>query len=191
MNKRKATNTNITQAMPWSGNTNEYERSRPGGPLMGALLACAAERGHTLNKLSLQLGFGAGYLQQLRTGVRSVRTISDDFARSCANYLICSPIQVFILAGRITPGDFFESSDAYSGDVLRAIDFICVDREWGHLITNELRSSDIDSRYAVVRLYEAATETVLMRKRTDPTQIIGSVNVSGAINHVQASILSM
>lgn len=191
MNKKKTTTPKTTQAKPWSGHTNEYERSRPGGLLMGALLACAAERGHSLNELCKQLGFVPSYLQQLRTGIRSVRSISDDFSRSCADYLVTSRVHVLFMAGQITPGDFFESNDAYSEDVLRAMNFICLDPEWGHLITNELRSSGIDSQYAVVRLYEAATETVLMRNRTDPTQIIASVNASGAIKHVQASILSM
>lgn len=191
MNKKNITTTQTTQAQPWSGHIDEYERTQPGGLLMGALIACAAERGHNLNKLSEQLGFVPGYVRQLRKGIRRVESISVNFSSACADYLVRSRVEVLVLAGQITLEDFYESNDAYGEDILRAMNFIYADHEWGHLITNELRSSDNDSRYAVVRLYEAATETVLMRKRTGPTQIIGSVNVSGAINHVQASILSM
>lgn len=51
-----ANSANSANAKPWSGRVNEYERTRPGGLLMAALMECAAERGHNQNELSECLG---------------------------------------------------------------------------------------------------------------------------------------
>jgi hypothetical protein len=166
----------------WSGRIDDYERTRAGGLLMGALLACASERGETLGEMCTNLGYGYGYLSQLRGGLRNVHSISDDFAAACAAYLGTSRIHVLMMAGRVTPADFFASGDAYRDEVTRALDFICVDPQWGRLITNELRSSGLDSQYAVVRLYEAATGTVLIRTGLDAPQDMGN-DAAASLSH--------
>jgi hypothetical protein len=159
---------------PWSGRIDEMERSRPGGPLMGALLSCANERADSVAELAAGLDVTPGYLNQLRSGVRKVSTISDVFSQACAAYLAVSRGQVLMLAGRVTPADFFPVGDSYEQDVTRALGFVCEDPAWAPLITGELRKSGLDSRYAIVRLYEVATNTCLMQHRINPTKSDGS-----------------
>jgi len=154
-----------TPALPWSGRIDEYESQRPGGLLMGALLACAAERGHNIGELATKLGFVYSYLTQLRTGTRKVSSISDDFARGCAEYLGVSMMEVLMLAGRIRAEDFTSSPAEYDQELARAISFICQDREWGSMVPSEMRAPKAPGQHLIVRLYEKATGTVLLRTR--------------------------
>lgn len=171
-NTASPTSTTSPTAKPWSGRVNEYERTRPGGLLMAALLECASERGQTLNELSECLGKHYSYLTQLRGGHRSVCNVSDDFTQACAEYLGIPRVEVLIMAGQLGPADFFQPGDAYERALSRAMNFICDDHRYGHLITNELRNAGHDSQYAIVRLYESATGTVLLPQRSECGDVI-------------------
>ncbi|NKE68645.1 DNA-binding protein [Ramlibacter sp. RBP-2] len=157
---------------PWSGRVHEEECTRPGGLLTGALVACAAERQETLNEMAAHVGVGYGYINQLRSGLRNVSSISDKFSQDCATYLGISRLQVLMLAGRISPSDFYDSASSYKEEVARALNFICEDPQWGHLITGELRSSHSDTQYAVVKLYEAATGSTLVRGHANSKNVV-------------------
>ena len=162
MKKNRATAAQPVANKPWSGRVHEDEAKRPGGLLMGALVACAAERQETLNEMAAHVDVGYGYINQLRNGLRNVSSISDKFSQDCATYLGISRMQVLMLAGRISPSDFYDAKCTYREEVSRALNFICEDSKWGHLITSELRSSQSDTQYAVVKLYEAATGRTLV-----------------------------
>lgn len=142
-------------------------RSAAVNPLLKALAAKAHEKGHTPGEMNMALAVTAGYLRQLETGLRQVSTISDDFSAACAVYLGVPRIHVLTMAGRIKPQDFFSSEDAYRQDVERALKFIEADAKWSLVVTPELRASSLDTLYGVVRLYEAATGTVLMTGRQE------------------------
>jgi transcriptional regulator with XRE-family HTH domain len=147
---------------PWSGHLSNAEISRPGGLLLAALVRCTNERGMQLNELAKELSVTYGYINQLRNGIRAVSQISDDFALACSRFLGIPRLTVLMLAGRITPEDLFEPGARLATEVSNAIGFVCDDKAWGHLITPELRSSCSHSKFAIVRLYEAATGKVLM-----------------------------
>jgi transcriptional regulator with XRE-family HTH domain len=136
-------------------------------PLLKALADKAHEKGHTVGQKAMALGATPGYISQLESGLRQVQTISDDFAEACAKYLGVPRIHVLTMAGRIKPQDFFSGEGAYGQDVERALKFIEADAKWCLVLTPELRASSLDTLYGVVRLYEAATGTVLMTSRQE------------------------
>jgi hypothetical protein len=164
-NERKASAKFVRN--PWSGNLDDIELSRPGGPLLAALIRCANERRLQLNEMAQELGIHYSYINQLRNGMRQVRQVSEEFTIACARFLGVPRMSVMILAGKVTTSDFFESEDMMAAEISNAIGFICNDISWGHLITPELRRSDVVSQFAVVKLYEGATGKVLLNKALD------------------------
>jgi hypothetical protein len=164
----------------WSGHADPHEARQPGGLLIAALVACASERGETLCEMSAKVGVVYGYLSQLRKGLRRVDSISDDFAQNCAAYLGISRIEVLVMAGRVTPADFYASRDEFAQEVARAMTFICADPQWTSLMTPTLREADSASRFALVRLYETATGSVLLKGRLDQNSIFEKVSLRGS-----------
>lgn len=77
-----------------------------GGPLLGWLIDEAQLRGHLLNEMASALGVTYGYINQLRNGIRKVSHISNEFARSCANYLGVPTVVVKLVSGSISLSDF-------------------------------------------------------------------------------------
>lgn len=150
--------------IPWSGNLDEAEIARPGGLLLAALIRCANDRRLNLADMARELGVTYGYVNQLRNGIRRVDQVSDDFAQGCANFLGIPRLTALMLAGRVTPEDLFEHHEMMASEVERAMSYICQDPKWGHLITPELRKCGIESQYAIVRLFETATDKVLMTR---------------------------
>lgn len=161
--------------IPWSGNLDEAEIARPGGLLLAALIRCANDRRLQLNDMARELGVTYGYINQLRNGLRRIDQVSDDFAQGCANFLGIPRLTVLMLANRVTPKDLFESRDMMATEVGRAMEFICKDPKWGHLITPELRKCEIDSQYAIVRLFETATGKVLMDRHLNEETLHGEI----------------
>ena len=159
--------TSVPAHPEWSGAMDEAEIARPGGLLLSALIRCANERRMQLNDMARELGVTYGYINQLRNGLRPVTQVSDDFALACARYLGVPRLTVLMMAGRITPEDAFEREGLMLKEVENAMRFICDDPSWGHLVTPELRKASIESQYLVVRMYEKATNKVLMDKHID------------------------
>ncbi|MDI1270485.1 MAG: DNA-binding protein [Polaromonas sp.] len=151
----------------WSGGISDEEMARPGALLMGALLHRANERGQTLTAMAHELGRTYGYINQLRSGLRLISSISDDFALECAMYLSVPRQTIYMMAGKITPSDMFERNEMKACQIRHAMSFIVQDLEWGPLVTLELRQCAMDSQYCLVRLYEKATKKVLMDEHLD------------------------
>lgn len=158
---------NDGKRQPWNGMFSEAELDGPGGLLLAALSSCAVMRGHQLSQMSAELGVTYGYIAQLRNGHRDVSQISDDFATACAQYLMVPRMTVFMLAGRITAEDLFDTTDSAEREVSSALSVLCADTEWGPMVTQELLRSSLASRYLLVRLYERATGKSLMSKAVD------------------------
>ncbi|QDZ26585.1 helix-turn-helix transcriptional regulator [Noviherbaspirillum sp. UKPF54] len=110
-------------------NENAEERVQrlyncPGGPLLGWLFDEARKRGHDFKDMAAELGVTYGYINQLRTGVRSPSHISQEMAEATAKYLGCPPIVTKILAGRVKMSDFIaprESEEDTLDRILRQI----------------------------------------------------------------------
>ena len=77
-----------------------------GGPRLGWLMDEAQLRGQLLNEMASALGVTYGYINQLRNGIRKVSHISNEFARSCANYLGVPTVVVKLVSGSISLSDF-------------------------------------------------------------------------------------
>ena len=88
---------------PASGETPKDRVERlyavDGGPLLGWLMDEAQLRGQLLNEMASALGVTYGYINQLRNGIRKVSHISNEFARSCANYLGVPTVVVKLVSG--------------------------------------------------------------------------------------------
>lgn len=151
----------------WDGSLDEAEIAKPGGLLLAALIQCATSRGQQMNELARELGVTYGYINQLRTGIRKVAQISDDFALACAYYLGVPRLTVLMLAGRITPSDVYEPEVMLPNVVPPALKVIEDDPEWGPLMTSSVAELDIPGKYLVVRLYEQATGKKLLPERLD------------------------
>ena len=186
--KKPALNANEVM-QPWSGRMNERETTRPGGLLMAALLGCAEERQHTQDQVAGFLGVHYSYMNQLRNGLRKISSVSRDFSQACARYLGIPRLQVLMMAGQITAEDVHPPGGAYRSDLELAMQFICEDLQWRHLITPELKNAASDSQFAVVRLYEAATGKVLLPQRLDAAAFVQSAmnQTSGSFRQVAVS----
>ena len=77
-----------------------------GGPLLGWLIDEAQLRGQLLTEMAAALGVTYGYINQLRNGIRKVSQISNEVARSCANYLGVPTVVVKLVSGSISLSDF-------------------------------------------------------------------------------------
>lgn len=175
----RAATSAVSQA--WDGALDEAELAKPGGLLLAALVAAAARRGHQLSELSGQLGITYGYLAQLRNGTKHVNQVGDDFVKACSSYLQVPRLTVLMLAGRITPTDFFESETMLPPAVERAYAMVCEDPVWGPMQTAELRKASVESRFTVIRLYEAATGLRLMPEAINMRTLAESTAAMAAI----------
>lgn len=164
-----------TNKKEWSGEMDDSEIVRPGGLLLSALIRCANERGMQLNDMSRELGVTYGYINQLRNGLRPVGQVSDDFAFACARYLGVPRLTVLMMAGRITPDDAFEREGLMLKEVESAMRYVCDDPSWGHLVTQELRKSSVESKFLLVRMYETSTGKVLMDKHLDTKKLAAEI----------------
>jgi hypothetical protein len=97
---------------------DESERERwrrlyrePGGPLVGWLLDEAARRGMKLAALAQELAVTAGYLLQLRSGLREASNVSRDFAAASGVFLGVPAVVVMVVAGQLQLVDFVCATD--------------------------------------------------------------------------------
>jgi len=170
--------------VPWSGNLDEGELSRPGGLLLAALISCANERRQQLQDMARELGVTYGYINQLRNGIRNVSQVSDDFALQCARYLAVPRLTVLMMSGRVSPEDVFEHKEMMAAEISRAMSYICDDPQWGHLVTPELRKASLESQYVLVRLYEQAAGKRLMDNHLNAETLAKEIQ---KLNQIQAA----
>jgi len=125
------------------------------------LTQAAAERGVTLQQLAKELDVTYGYIAQLRAGLRSVTNVSDSFVDQVAQWLHVPRISVLAACGRLKLSDFTDQRNL--DDALNAAyAFIQRDRVWGAVMPASAHKLDQPGRLFVVRLFEAATGTVLI-----------------------------
>jgi hypothetical protein len=77
-----------------------------GGPLLGWHIDETQLRGQLLSDMATDLHVTYGYIKQLRNGIRKVSNVSNEFARSCANYLGVPTVVVKLVSGSISLSDF-------------------------------------------------------------------------------------
>ena len=153
---------------PWSGVLDAPSMKRPGGLLMSALARCAQERGQSLPELAEQLGYSYPYINLLISGARRVDQVSDDFTNACAAYLGVPKAAVLMMSGRLEARDFFGPGNFHAGMLDTAMRFIEADPAWSPLVTAELRHASNQSKFCLVKMYEAATGKKLLADQFDP-----------------------
>lgn len=122
----------------------------PGGPLIGWLYDECRRRGQELRQLAEALGVTYGYINQLRSGLRLTRHISDDFAVSCARYLGVPPVVVKMVAGRIPMSDFVQPHEPLEEAMDRAMACMLDDPISRHVLPADLSGLSIEAKQGLV-----------------------------------------
>lgn len=140
----------------------------PGGPLIGWLYDECRRRGQELRQLAEALGVTYGYINQLRSGLRLTRHISDDFAVSCARYLGVPPVVVKMVAGRIPMSDFVQPHEPVEEAMDRAMACMLDDPIARHVLPADLSGLSIEAKQGLVALYIEATGRDVLGARQLP-----------------------
>lgn len=135
--------------------------------LIESLYKTAAMRGETKSELARHVGVSYGYLSQLSSGLRSVETISSEFARACARYLDIPPVAVMLASGRIKAVDFLmpEAGPSPSIQLNRGLERIASDPIVGCLLPAEIWDAPDSVKTLLVALYEDVTQQELLPPR--------------------------
>ena len=133
-----------------------------GGPLIGWLLDEARRRQHDLTTMSKELGVTFGYINQLRSGIRSTEQISQEMAEACARYLGVPTIAVKVVCGRISLQDFLAPSDTEERCIDRAITKMLDDPQVRKTIPVNLAALSPDGKKAVAFLFAEMTSFDLL-----------------------------
>lgn len=148
----------------WWGMDAE-DLSRPGAPLLVWLIKVATQRGEKMHQLASSLGVTYGYIVQLKKGMRSTTRISEEVVRAAARYLRVPAIAVRLAAGQVTLEDFALPDERFQQRVDNGIDFISRDPAYSFLLPPGVEKLDVETKAALVVLYEGATGARLLSQR--------------------------
>lgn len=151
--------------------------SENGGPLIGWLLDEARQRGIQLKEMADELGVTYGYINQLRTGIRSTETIGQQFAERCGVFLGVPTIVVKLLSGRIQMSDFAWPLEGEEGLVNRAYRKMMTDPNARQHLLPDPESLSPEARKTLVMMYQDATGQ----------DVLGVRHLSWVIQYLQRS----
>lgn len=152
-----------------------------GGPLIGWLFDEARRRGHDLSAMAKELGVTYGYINQLRSGIRSAQHIGQEMAQACARYLGVPTIVVKIICGRVLVGDFAMPNETEEQMVERALERMTDDPQVRRSIPVDMASLGQDAKKALVMLYAETTNLDFFEARQLPQTL--SYLQRAALNH--------
>lgn len=155
-----------------------------GGPLIGWLLDEARRREHDLASMSRELGVTYGYINQLRSGLRSTEHISQDMAESCARYLGVPTITIKVISGRISIRDFVAPDDSEERCIDRAITRMMDDPHVRKTIPVNLTALPPEAKKAIAILFAETTHFDLFGAQGLPQMI--QYLQRAVINHGEA-----
>ena len=139
-----------------------------GGPLLGWLMDEAQLRGQLLNEMASALGVTYGYINQLRNGIRKVCNISNEFARSCANYLGVPTVVVKLVSGSISLSDFAWPALDEDMVVERAFQRMLTDPNVRPSLPRHAQKLPVAAKRAMVMMYADITGVDLFGVRQLP-----------------------
>ena len=151
----------------WSALTKK-ELARPGALLLATLFAAANERGQQLRELATALGVTYGYLAQLRSGLRFVAHISQEFVEACAQYLGLPPIAVKVMAGKVGARDFVWPAKPVEEVLNAALLHIQADQLLGGMMPASVYNAPQEVKAFAVACYEQACTQEAMPSRSLP-----------------------
>jgi len=140
----------------------------PGGPLVGWLYDECRRRGQEYRQMADELGVTYGYINQLRSGVRLVRQISDEFAVNCARYLGVPPVVVKMIAGRIPMSDFVHPREPLEDAVNRAMAQMLDDPVARHVLPADMSQLSLEAKQSLVAMYVECSGRDLLGARQLP-----------------------
>ena len=150
-----------TQALALEDDSREERVSRlyasPGGPLIGWLFDECRRRRQEYREMAACLGVTYGYVNQLRSGIRQARHISDDFAVSCAHYLGVPPVVVKMVAGRIPMSDFVTPREPEVDALDRAMAQMLDDPVARRNLPADMSELTLSAKRALVAMYIEAS----------------------------------
>lgn len=145
--------------------------SYPGGPLVGWLFDEARRRGQDYKDMAAELGVTYGYINQLRSGLRSPAHISQEMADGCARYLGVPTIVVKLVAGRIMLSDFLYPDESEADTLDRALRQVQDDPKVRQLVPYELALFPQDAKKVIALLYSEATGQDVLGVRELPEML--------------------
>lgn len=150
-----------------------------GGPLLAWLIDEARCRGMSMNELAAELGVTYGYINQLRSGIRQVSCIGQDFADLSARFLGVPAIVVKLLAGRIRMSDFAWPQEGEE---------MLVERAYRQLKADRTASQHLPANDAVLSL-EAKRALVMLYGETSGVDVLGLRKLSWILEYLQRPAL--
>ena len=139
-----------------------------GGPLLGWLIDEAQLRGQLLSEMATDLHVTYGYINQLRNGIRKVSNISNEFARSCANYLGVPTVVVKLVSGSISLSDFAWPALDEDMVVERAFQCMLTDPNVRPSLPRHAQKLPVAAKRAMVMMYADITGVDLFGVRQLP-----------------------
>lgn len=124
-----------------------------GGPLIGWLYDECRRRGQDFRQMADELGVTYGYINQLRSGLRLVCNISDEFAVNAARYLGVPTVVVKVIAGRIPMSDFVHPQESEADALDRAMAQMLDDPVARCALPADLHGLPLDAKRALVAMY--------------------------------------
>lgn len=140
----------------------------PGGPLIGWLYDECRRRGHDYRHMAEALGVTYGYINQLRSGLRQVKQISDEFAVSCARYLGVPPVVIKMIAGRIPMSDFAFPHESTEAVVNRSMALMLDDPVARYVLPADLSGLSLEAKQSLIAMYVECSGRDLLGARQLP-----------------------
>lgn len=142
-----------------------------GGPLVSWLLDEAHRRQQTYRDMATDLQVTYGYINQLRSGLRSVENISHEFARACALYLGVPTIVIKLISGSIRMSDFAWPSLSEEEVIDRAYRRMVSDPSVKPSLPEQPEALNHAAKKALVMMYSDASGVDLLGARQLPDMV--------------------
>lgn len=127
------------------------------GQLGNALYDECLRRGSDLKAMAAELGVTYGYVNQLRSGVRSAKNLSQRMTEACARYLGVAPIVVKMTSGQIPFSDFICPAETEEAAVERLVRRMQTDIHMPFVNAAELCSFPFEAKKAMAMMYSRAS----------------------------------
>jgi transcriptional regulator with XRE-family HTH domain len=139
-----------------------------GGALIGWLFDEARRRRHDLKQMAEEVGVTYGYINQLRSGIRSTANLSQLVVEGCAHYLGVPPIIIKFVAGVVSVRDFAFPRESEEEMVERAVRQLLDDPHVRATLPGDIATLPIEAKRALVLLYAESSGTDVLHARALP-----------------------
>lgn len=133
-----------------------------GGPLIAWLLDEARRRGQLHSEMARELGVTYGYINQLRSGLRSTANITPTFSKAVARYLEVPEVVVLIVCGRLGLSSFIQPQLTEAAAIDRALGRMMDDQHLRSVIPVDIMQLPRQAKIALVMMYLESTSVDLL-----------------------------